>query len=107
MISRRDGFDAQESRILNAAAKNKVANQIVAAHLNCDERHTHLKRDAGFLRQNLYRPTLFDPRYKFSEQLTKLFALARKVRLQSDVTARVCLVAISETPAALGAPPKR
>jgi hypothetical protein len=37
VISRREGFDAQKTRMIKPARKNKVTNEKVAAHLHGDE----------------------------------------------------------------------
>src|SRR5436189_6427459 len=79
MISLRKGFHAGKPRMLNPAGKNKVTNQIISPHLHRDERHAHLKRNTGLLRQDLHRPALLDHRCECIEHFTNLFALAGEV----------------------------
>src|SRR5215468_4595620 len=62
MVSRREGFDAREARVIDPARKHEMANQIVLPHLHSDERHPHLKGDPRLLRKNLYRTALLDHR---------------------------------------------
>jgi len=37
VISRREGFDSRKPRMLNAARKDKMTNQMISSHLHGDE----------------------------------------------------------------------
>jgi hypothetical protein len=106
MILRREAFDARKPRMLNPPRKHKVADEIVAAYLHGDERHSHLKSDPGFLRQDLYRATLLDHRSQRVEQPSHVLTLTYEMRFQSDVAARMTLVPIGKASAAFGAAPE-
>ncbi len=107
MISRRESFNPQKAWALHASRENKVTDEIVVPHLHGDERHTHLKGDARFLWQHFYGTTFPDHFREGIEYVAHVRALSGEVRLQTDIAARVTLVAIGEAPAAFRAKPKR
>ena len=56
MISRREGLDAGNARMLNPARKNKVTDEIVSAHLHGDKGHPYLKGNARLFWQDSTPP---------------------------------------------------
>lgn len=62
MISRRKSLNAGKARMLNTARENKVTDEIVAAHLNGDERYANLERNPSLFGQNFYRPAFLNHR---------------------------------------------
>jgi hypothetical protein len=79
MISRRESLDARKTGMLNAAAENEVTNEVFTAHLHRDERHAHLKSNAGFFRQNFHRPAFFNHRRERIEQFANVITLSCEV----------------------------
>jgi hypothetical protein len=107
VVSRRDGVDPGESRMLDATGEYEMPDQMRLADGDDGERHAHLKCDSTLLRIDGHRPETLQNDNECIEQLPDLAALAFEMPLQTVPAAKVTLVAVGESPPARETLPER
>jgi hypothetical protein len=90
-----------------ALRQDQVPNDFCGLNLNGGERHSHLKSNARFFRQNGHRPATADLSQKKVIELSDGGRLALKVRFQVMLPAQMRLVAIGKLPPTNRAAPHR
>jgi hypothetical protein len=107
IISGRKSFDPAKARMLEATREHDMAVHPVSPNHESGETHSHLECDSGFLGQHCHWPVLFgEPKHRV-ENRADARRLPFEVGRESIAPASVRLIAISELPLAIRAPPHR